>query len=179
MRVEPAVDRTGQVEPVGPDDWADWRLLRLEALREAPQAFCRTHDEALGWSEDDWRALLGRPGGWWLVRGDSGPLAMAGAWAEDGRHWLGAVYVTPAARRTGLLDALVDAAVRWGREQGAASLHLEVHEDNARARAAYRRLGFTETGARRPYPLGDGDELEMVRPLNGGGAAPCGVASQG
>jgi ribosomal protein S18 acetylase RimI-like enzyme len=45
-------------------------------------------------------------------------------------------------------------------------LVLEVHEDNARARAAYRRLGFAETGATRPYPLPPGGaELEMARPL--------------
>jgi ribosomal protein S18 acetylase RimI-like enzyme len=88
---------------------------------------------------------------------------MASAWEEDGRHWLGAVYVTPSARRAGLL---VDAAVRWGRAQGALSLHLEVHEDNARAQAAYRRLGFVLTGRRRPYPLDEtAHELEMALPL--------------
>jgi ribosomal protein S18 acetylase RimI-like enzyme len=152
-----------RAETVGPDDWADWRALRLEALREAPQAFCRSYDETLGWSEADWRALLGRPGGWWLVRDGSHIRAMASAWEEDGRHWLGAVYVTPSARREGLLDELVELAAGWARAQRAPALHLEVHEHNARARAAYRRLGFVETGRRRPYPLGDGDELEMVR----------------
>ena len=157
--------RAERLQTVGPDDWQDWRALRLEALREAPQAFCRTYDESLGWTEGDWRALLARPGGWWLVRGDDGAVAMASAWEEDGRHWLGAVYVTASARGQGLLDGLVDAAAAWARAQRAPSLHLEVHEDNAPARAAYRRLGFTETGARRPYPLGAGDELEMVLPL--------------
>ncbi|MFP5372823.1 MAG: GNAT family N-acetyltransferase [Actinomycetes bacterium] len=154
-----------RAEPVGPDDWVDWRTLRLEALQEAPQAFCRTYDETLAWTEADWRAMLGRPGGWWLVRDDGAVRAMASTWEEGGRHWLGAVYVTPDTRGQGLLDELVGRGAAWAREQGAPTLHLEVHEDNAPARAAYIRLGFTETGGRRPYPLGPGDELEMVLAL--------------
>ncbi|MDP9435372.1 MAG: GNAT family N-acetyltransferase, partial [Actinomycetota bacterium] len=58
----------------------------------------------------------------------------------------------------------------WARSQGADALLLEVHEDNAPARAAYGRLGFVETGARRAYPLGPGEELTMrLAPLD---AAP-------
>ena len=45
-------------------------------------------------------------------------------------------------------------------------LRLEVHEDNGPARAAYARLGFADTGVRRPYPLDPtGDELEMALDL--------------
>ena len=44
---------------------------------------------------------------------------------------------------------------------------LEVHEDNASARAFYRRRGFTETGQRKPYPLDpSADELVMALLLN-------------
>ena len=154
-----------RAEQVTADDWADWRELRLEALREAPQAFCRTYDETVAWDEAQWRELLSRAGRWWLVRSQGRPVAMASAWAEGERHWLGAVYVSADARRQGLLDDLVDSAVAWAREQGAPELLLEVHEGNLRARSAYARLGFSETGRRRPYPLGAGDELEMSRPL--------------
>jgi ribosomal protein S18 acetylase RimI-like enzyme len=55
----------------------------------------------------------------------------------------------------------------WAREQGMAELRLEVHEDNPRAAAAYRKIGFVETGRRRPYPLDpSGEELEMALPLH-------------
>ena len=91
---------------------------------------------------------------------------MAAAFEDDGRAWLGAVYVTPSARGHGLLDALVAAASRWATDAGHGQLWLEVHEDNAPARAAYTRLGFVPTGGRRPYPLGPGDELEMQRALD-------------
>jgi len=41
-------------------------------------------------------------------------------------------------------------------------LRLEVHADNPRAMAFYRRRGFVETGNRRAYELPPyGDEVEM------------------
>lgn len=149
---------------VGPPDWAQWRALRLEALRDTPIGFVRTHAESAQLGEQDWCAWLSRPGGFWLLSGAGAPVAMAAAWEEGGRAWLGAVYVQPHARGSGLLDRLVEAAVDWARARGHAQLSLEVHEDNARARAAYRRLGFVENGGRRPYPLDPSrDELELVR----------------
>jgi ribosomal protein S18 acetylase RimI-like enzyme len=85
---------------------------------------------------------------------------------RDGAAWLAAVYVAPAYRGVGLLTELAERCIGWAREQGADVLRLEVHESNARARAAYARLGFTETGDRQPYPLDPGgDELMMERPL--------------
>ncbi|MGR7000153.1 GNAT family N-acetyltransferase [Yinghuangia aomiensis] len=41
-------------------------------------------------------------------------------------------------------------------------LTLGVHEDNHRARAFYRRLGFTDTGKRVPYPLDPAKALHIL-----------------
>ena len=81
--------------------------------------------------------------------------------------WLEAVHVAPDWRGRGLLERLVEPVAQWARDLGATSLHLEVHEQNPRAAAAYRRLGFVPTGGRRAYPLdpATGDELELARPL--------------
>lgn len=151
---------------VGPQDWALWRALRLEALQDTPIGYVRTSAESVQLDEQDWRAWLARPGGFWLLRGEGGPVAMAAAWEEDGRAWLGAVYVQPQARGGDLLARLVQEAADWAQGHGHVLLALEVHEDNARAQAAYRRLGFAETGVRTAYPLDPSrDELEMVRTL--------------
>jgi RimJ/RimL family protein N-acetyltransferase len=52
-----------------------------------------------------------------------------------------------------VLEELLDWAQRWARSAGLNRLRLLVHEDNARARAAYVRLGFAPTGRSSPYPL--------------------------
>ena len=64
------------------------------------------------------------------------------------------VYVAPSHRGTGLAGQMIDGVVGWARGEAALDrLHLHVHEDNARARAFYRRYGFTETGGGFPYDL--------------------------
>lgn len=74
--------------------------------------------------------------------------------------------MTPAARGTGVLAALTAPVASRARAQGGASeLLLEVHETNLRARTAYARLGFVETGATTPYPLDPGG-LEVVMALH-------------
>ncbi|WP_316520155.1 GNAT family N-acetyltransferase [Kitasatospora brasiliensis] len=63
------------------------------------------------------------------------------------------VYVAPAYRGSaGPAAALVRAAVRHAREHtDVGALTLGVHEDNERAQAFYRRLGFEPTGKVVPY----------------------------
>jgi RimJ/RimL family protein N-acetyltransferase len=51
-----------------------------------------------------------------------------------------------------VLEAMLTAAESWAREVALHRLRLYVHEDNRRARAAYRRLGLVDTGGILPYP---------------------------
>jgi|SRR5690606_24713415 len=54
------------------------------------------------------------------------------------------LFVTDGARRGGVARALLDAAVAFAREHGAAGLMLETTRDNAPARALYRAAGWNE-----------------------------------
>ncbi len=160
-----------RVERVTPADWPALRALRLEALQDAPVAFCEAYADAVRQPDESWQARAARG----AVGGDSfqvlawdGEAAAAtsvGFLAGDDAV-LAAVYVTPAWRGHGLLDRMVEQVVTWGREQGAARLRLLVHESNAPATVAYARLGFLVTGHREPYPLDPAtDEVEMARAL--------------
>jgi ribosomal protein S18 acetylase RimI-like enzyme len=162
------------------EDWPLLREVRIEMLRDSPTAYLETAATALARSETDWRfrARRGSAG--------SSDFALAAEVAQSPPRWAGylacfvdgpgrahlvSVYVTPASRGTGLLQRMVDEACRWaGEEARADRVHLYVHEDNARARAAYRRYGFTETGATLPYDLDPTKlEVEMELPLVGCG----------
>ncbi|MCI9858058.1 GNAT family N-acetyltransferase [Microbacterium proteolyticum] len=83
--------------------------------------------------------------------------------AQDRADVVG-VYVAPEARGSGAVDALLDAAARWTADQGFETLSLDVHVDNVRAQAVYRRAGFVETGERFTGPIGT--ELAMGRSLH-------------
>ena len=160
-----------EIRRITADDWRAVRHLRLAALAEAPTAYCERWSDAAALDDDDWRARAARgaDGGdscqvmaWDGAR----PLATATGFVQDGVAWLVAVHVAPDVRGRGLLEQLVERVVAWARTQPVPAIHLEVHEDNPRAAAAYRRLGFRATGRRRPYPLDpSSEELEMALPL--------------
>jgi ribosomal protein S18 acetylase RimI-like enzyme len=160
-----------EVRRVTPEDWRALKHLRLAALLDTPIAYAERWSDAAALDDDAWRARAARgaEGGdsYQVMAWDGArPVATAVGFVEDGVGHLFAVHVAPDVRGRGLLERLVDGVALWAGGQGASALHLEVHEDNARARAAYRRLGFAETGRRRPYPLDpSADELEMVLAL--------------
>jgi ribosomal protein S18 acetylase RimI-like enzyme len=164
-----------EIRRVRPEDWRDLRALRLEALEDTPMGFLETLTDALAKPDEDWQARAARGAAdgdalrdtfqvmaWHGAR----PVANCVCFLREGAAWLAAVYVTPDHRGQGLLAELAERCAAWGRERGMAVLRLEVHEDNARAQAAYARLGFRDTGERAPYPLPPGgQEQVMERPL--------------
>jgi N-acetylglutamate synthase len=60
--------------------------------------------------------------------------------------WAGvtAIETDPAYRRRGLATAITRALATVAADRGVSGLYLQVEEENAAARALYRRLGFTE-----------------------------------
>ena len=162
------------------------RSLRLMALRDAPEAFaggvaeelavdatewaCRSRDCAS--RQDDFLAIvnrLGTPSG--LVRVYTPPT-------EPSQRELAAMWVAPWARGMGAGDALVEAAIGWAEQVGAAIVALWVNVANTAAQQLYARHGFTVVGE----PAGDPDErrwLRMCRLLRASGAEPVRLAPDG
>ena len=86
-----------------------------------------------------------------LSRRGEAAQGFAMGWAAAGDAELLTVAVSPEARRRGVGASLVTAAGVTALVRGAASMHLEVAEDNEAARALYKKLGYEETGRRRGY----------------------------
>ncbi len=142
-------------------DWRVWKPLRLEGLADTPIGFGELYADAVLLSDAEWDQRWARPGLRLLAYVGDEPVGMAGGFVGDAGPTLFGVYVRPAARGQGVLDVLVDAVSAWC---APAPLRLDVHVDNAPARAAYLRLGFVETGGRTTGGGIDGrDLLEMLR----------------
>jgi GNAT superfamily N-acetyltransferase len=162
------------VIPMVEPDWARLRDLRLEMLADTPDAYVETLVNALAADEAEWRfrarraSSVGNVGVVALDRAADRFVGTMSAYADADRRrtWLVAVYVAPdyRGREHGVADAMLDAVERWAAERGDTELSLEVHEDNARARAFYLRRGYAFTGSTRPYDLDETQqELEMSR----------------
>lgn len=151
-------------------DWREVKALRLEMLRDTPIAYLETLASARAEPDATWQVRAARPaldGNLRLaaIDGSGRWIGTMGGFLE--RHHgatLVGVYVAPKARgRHGVFDAMLNLVEEWAHEHGT-TLRLEVHEDNHRAIAAYRKRGFIETGQWVEYPLAPGGrELEMIK----------------
>jgi ribosomal protein S18 acetylase RimI-like enzyme len=169
------------VRRVRADEWPEVRALRLESTSDpdAGIAFLETPEQVAARSDDFWRdrtvraaeselaaQFVAEADGSWvgslsvLIRA-SGQTDHLGRFVDDRRADVVGVYVNPAHRGTGTVDALLDAAAAWAASQGLRRLTLDVHADNPRAQGAYRRNGFAPTGVTFTGPIGP--ELEMAR----------------
>ena len=151
-------------------DWQAWRDIRLQALRDAPDAFGSTYGEQMRLGEAHWRQRVTGGGlflAWIPEVSASQPAGMAGGYqAAPGVVELISMFVRPQARGRSVGEALIDAVTGWARERDAASVHLWVTETNKHARLLYERHGFAVTAERQPLPSNPAlGEIGMIRPL--------------
>ncbi|MFJ4683652.1 GNAT family N-acetyltransferase [Streptomyces sp. NPDC088789] len=176
------------VRAVRAGEWPALRELRLAALRDpvAHLAFLETYEQAVARPEAYWRERAERgaegasgvrqtiaqgPDGQWVgtvtvVLEEAGTTDWAGFTVERRQGHVVGVFMRPEHRGCGLTELLFDEALGWAWRQGVERVRLIVHEDNGRARALYRRLGFVPSGVRVPLGRDGGDsgesELEYV-----------------
>ncbi|MBB2934673.1 ribosomal protein S18 acetylase RimI-like enzyme [Amycolatopsis bartoniae] len=131
-----------------PEDWPDWRDVRLAALTDAPHAFRTTVDDWNRGAEQRWRERLAMPDALNLLARDDGVVVglASGIRYPDGVAEVRSVWVSPRARGKGVADLLLTAIEEWAVRQGAPELRLDVLPGNERAIALYRRHGFVPTG---------------------------------
>jgi ribosomal protein S18 acetylase RimI-like enzyme len=124
------------------------RRIRLRALRDAPEAFETTFEEASSRPFESWRQQLETLTTFVAVA-DGLDVGLARGARHDGRSdtaELISMWVAPEGRRRSLGSALIDAVADWARSEGFQRLVLEVTEGNTAALALYTRAGFIPTG---------------------------------
>ncbi|MFE1962880.1 GNAT family N-acetyltransferase [Streptomyces sp. NPDC059479] len=177
------------IRAVQPEEWAKAKEIRLAALKDpaAPVAFLETYEQGLAHPDSFWQQrtadasprngarsgqfIAEAPDGSWsgsvaVLIEEAGGSDFFGAAITQAQGHLVGVYVRPEQRGSGLLGALVAEALDWAwsrQEPQLSRVRLYVHEDNPRARAAYRKLGFVPTGTVVPFELDPlAKELEMA-----------------
>jgi GNAT superfamily N-acetyltransferase len=160
------------VRALDEDDWAEYRAIRLAALKESPEAFVATHAEESALDEEAWRERMRRSRR--LVAERDGTVVgvasvgRAGDEAENAGELFG-LWVSPTERGTGVAWQLVQAGADQARAAGRSHLAYWVGTDNGRAVAFASSFGFRPSGTRRPMRVlseEDGEEeIAMVLPL--------------
>ena len=130
------------LELVGATDWERWRDMRLNALRESPEAFCSSLSDWEHQSEETWRQRLTNVPANFIAELDGKDAGMASVDLSDNETELIGMWVAPFARGQGVGDELVSAVVDWSLFQKPSRLTLRVLRGNDRAAALYERHGF-------------------------------------
>jgi GNAT superfamily N-acetyltransferase len=156
-----------EVRELRPDDWPEWRSIRLAALAESPHAFTtRLSDwQGDGDTEQRWRGRLASVPFNAVAQLGGRAVGMVSATRDpaSGSVELLSLWVVPDARGSGVGDALVNAVVDWARGHAAPTLHLRVIEGNDPAERLYLRHGLRRSchDATGPH----GPEIAMERDL--------------
>lgn len=137
-------------------DAARLRLLRLEALADAPVAFAADYDRTEAEPVERWVQRINE-----TARGNQSVIylaeageALVGMTGLGRGHWqktehggvIWGVYVQPAWRGLHIADALIEGCITWGRGLGMTVVKLGVITGNAPAIRGYLRCGFTVYG---------------------------------
>jgi len=178
------LDASITIRRVRSDEGPRMRELRLQALADpvASIAFLETTEQALARPDSEWReraernATAADQAGFVAEIADGASFReLVGSVIVITRHagepdyfervpavdtaTLVGVYVSPAVRGRGVIDALIGAAAGWARDADYPELTLDVHERNVVAIACYRRAGFEVVGE---FVGDDGRELAMA-----------------
>jgi ribosomal protein S18 acetylase RimI-like enzyme len=149
-------------------EWSLLRELRLRALRDSPDAFSPLAEDVAREADDYWQRgarafATGGQASLLVAEHEGRAVGLVSATAAGGTGYIGAMWIEPAARGTGLGRALLDAACAALRARGCARLTLTVTETNAAAIALYESAGFALTGESKPLRPGSPlRNLEMV-----------------
>lgn len=146
-------------------EWRVYRALRLDALRDSPDAFGSTLAREAAFADDEWLTRLEKatesptelP---LIVEDDSRPVGLAWARIDSDDPDVAALYqvwVDPAYRHRGVGRLVIDAALDWACSAGVRQVLLSVALGPTSALEFYRRLGFVEIGP--PVQLRDGSRL--------------------
>ncbi len=135
---------------LGPQDWPLWKLIRLRALAESPDAFGSTYATEASYGEADWRAWLSGDEPQVVVLDGPEPVAVGGAFVEGpGRLHVIAMWTDPAYRGRRLAARVLTALVEWAAPRDL-ELVLDVAIGNDAALRSYEAFGFVRTGTTRP-----------------------------
>ena len=166
------------IRPGREEDAPAYRDLRLEALRNHPEAFSSDYETALAKPIDYWtkRLRLHDPDSevmlYFAAHGQQlvgmGGITHTDAPKQKHSAYIVSMYVRPEWRGQGVAEALIDACLEWGRGQGITIVKLGVSTVNTPAIRCYARCGFEVYGTE-PQAIHHGgvfyDELLMARAI--------------
>ncbi len=155
-----------EIRRIRTGEWAEYRDVRLRALRSDPLAFGSTLAREEGFAEQEWtdrtqRGACAADGSKFVARTSTGEFVGLIAVAKYRDEWhVFEMWTDPAWRRRGVGGRLLDAALAWFRQMAPGErLQLDVNPRQAAAERLYRSRGFRRTGTSGPLGHTEGETV--------------------
>ncbi len=152
-----------QIVRLMPEEWRRYRKIRLESLREEPQAFGSSYADMAEKPDTYWQgrlaeAMQGEKS--WLLFAQEGEhlIGMIGAFCNEAQEVAAivSVYVSKESRGKGIGNNLMEGILfEIGKKKSIRKAVLGVNQEQRAAVELYRRFGFSVTGEREEVQ-GDG-----------------------
>lgn len=143
-------------------DWQNYKLIRLESLRESPDSFGSTYERECEFTTEQWKSRLR------IASSQHDALAIAAVIdkcfigllssvirkSETSTAELYQMWVSPDFRNQGIGTALILAMKSWAADKGVEKLRLSVTTINIEAVSLYQSIGFDPDGNTEPLRAG-------------------------
>ena len=131
-----------------------YRAVRLESLRESPDAFSSRYDDAIKRSEQSWAeqadaSAEGSDRATFIILNEH-PVGLAALYRDEKNPDVGELiqmWVAPELRGGSSATDLLSAIFHWARSNRFSRVKAEVIKNNLRALGFYKKLGFVELDA--------------------------------
>ncbi len=140
-----------EIVRIGPDQWREFREVRLASLRDAPGAFGASHADWVDAEESRWRQRLSDVPFTVVARSVDGQVGVVSGVESGDAVELISMWVATAHRGTGLAGRLIERVVAWATRRGRDTV-LMVRDDNEAAIRSYARAGFVDLGIPDGWP---------------------------
>jgi len=146
------------VRPIHPEEWREYRDLRLEALRDSPDAFASTWESEASRTDEAWTSRIAA-----AVSSRVNRVLVAHDYArmcglvwcklspsEPGMADIFQMWVNPAFRGLGAGRALLKDALAWAKSEEVRCVRLGVTAADSPAMHLYKAHGFRPVGILEP-----------------------------
>lgn len=140
------------VRPLAASEWSIWRDLTLRAHAADPEAFRPTLADTKDQPDEYWQEMVvptvaHERFSLWIAESVDQPVGRLFASIDEDHDtvYIGAMWVAPETRGSGIGKALIGAAIDWALAKGVTRSELWVTEANEAATAFYTSLGYEPT----------------------------------
>ncbi|SDK61346.1 GNAT family N-acetyltransferase [Microbulbifer yueqingensis] len=137
-----------EIVPTREDDWESLKKIRLESLRDSPDAFGITYGEANSLNQDQWQLIASEESSvkFLIARCGGCAIGLIGGVYANGECELTSMWVSPASRRSNVGSRLVEALLDHALSEGCGRVTLKVSDNNKPAFKLYLKMGFEFAG---------------------------------